>query len=87
MWRESIRENEFLIYWLVCSDEAISLLVMRPTSFDARWWGVDGWMSCKPCLIIKDLLLNVETLRNEHAFAFPSLGFWGMRCHFLLDAT
>ena len=47
MWRESIRENEFLIYWLVCSDEAISLLVMRPTSSDARLGG--GWtLLCKP---------------------------------------
>jgi hypothetical protein len=32
----SIRENEFLVFWLVCLEVAISLRVMRPTSSDAR---------------------------------------------------
>jgi hypothetical protein len=37
----SIRENEFFFFWLVCLEVAISLRVMRPTSFDARWGWVD----------------------------------------------
>jgi hypothetical protein len=32
----SIRENEFLIFWLECLEVAVSLRVMRPTSADAR---------------------------------------------------
>jgi len=42
-------ENEFLEFWLIaCLEVAISLRVMRPTSFDARFKG-GGWMlSCKP---------------------------------------
>jgi len=47
MWGGGIRENEFLIFWLVYLEVAISLRMMRPTSSDARLGG--GWMSsCKP---------------------------------------
>ena len=38
----SIRENEFLIFWLVCSEAAISLRVIRPTNSDAKPMGVGG---------------------------------------------
>jgi len=42
MWGGSIRENEFLIFWLACLKVAVPLLVMRPMSSDARFWkGVD----------------------------------------------
>ena len=37
MWGGGIRENEFLIFWLVYLEVAISLCVMRPTSSDASY--------------------------------------------------
>ena len=36
MWGGRIRENEFLIFWLVCMEVAISFCVTKPTSSDAR---------------------------------------------------
>jgi hypothetical protein len=39
LWGRSIRENEFLIFWLACLEVAVSLRVMRPTSYDARLGG------------------------------------------------
>ena len=47
MWGGSIRENEFLIFWLACLDVAISLRVISPTSSDARHIGGEWMLACK----------------------------------------
>jgi len=60
MWGGSIRENEFLIFWLVCSEAAISLRVMRPVSSDAEPMG-GGWMSCTPlCFAFSKALKKIN---------------------------
>jgi len=52
MWGGSIRENEFLIFWFVYLEVAISLRVTRPTSSDARLrWGVDGCCHVGRCIM------------------------------------
>jgi len=48
LWGRSIRENEFLIFWLACLEVAVSLRVMRPTSSDAKFMGGGGMLLCKP---------------------------------------
>ena len=59
MWGESIRENEFLFFWLVLG-VAISLRVMRPVSSDAEPMG-GGWMSCTPlCFAFSKALKKIN---------------------------
>jgi hypothetical protein len=47
MWEGSIRENEPLIFLLVCLEVEMSLRAMRPTVSDAKQ--MEGlWWPCRP---------------------------------------
>jgi len=57
-----------ILAWML--EVAISLRVMRPTSYDTRLMeGVDDVMQAAVFCLFKSPLKNVKTLRGEHAFA------------------
>jgi len=70
MWGGSIRENEFLIFWLVGLEVAIYLRVMRPQILMQNTWRMGGCHVSRCILSFhKPFEECWDTLRGEHDFA------------------